>query len=350
MYRQELEKIIERHHFKGDVTFLGEGAWHDAFLIEDNHKKLVLRLPKKVAYGEKVEFNEREWRTEYEGQKLFYHHANQANSGIAPEYFDYYVDKECTYTLESFAGEKVDLHQLPLLKAYDIGAQYGEFFRKLNNHKHPLKGFGYLRWSQERFTVEGEMQSSVSAFMEEENKEILEEDFPYLSQSSYSFDREKIYDKLENCVATRSISNVSFTNQDTSPENILLQDNKIRIIDPYPVLYYGHTFAGNFLNNYDTLFIALHNSPRYKKHNFDQVSMKLKAIAQGFMEQYCLQDKETQVLVKREQYVQLFSTTVEHVKMVNDTLPISKVLRYGTKEQIEARIPLFLYELEEFES
>jgi hypothetical protein len=56
---------------KQQVTYIGEGAWHHAYLVKQNSgEKLVLRFPKEIAYGKKVAFIEKDINAEYGGTKL----------------------------------------------------------------------------------------------------------------------------------------------------------------------------------------------------------------------------------------------------------------------------------------
>jgi hypothetical protein len=345
----KVNQIVEMNELSDKVKFLGEGAWHDAYLVESGNEQLVIRIPKDIAYGKKVDFNEQALLAEYGGQKAFYHHANSIQSGVAPTTFTYQVSPELTYTIESYVGERINLHNVKEEEAYEFGLQYGYLFKEMNRAKHNFSGFGYLKWNDEKKEVEGSFQRDITKFMQEENEEILA-DLSVLFQSNYPCNHRSIEQKLKYCLEGRTITdeNISFTNQDTSPENILLKNNQIRLIDPFPVLYYGHAFAGNFLNNYESLFIALYNSPRYAKHRFDQVQSKLKAVAKGFINTYTNNDQEIRERVRKEQYIQLINTTVEHLNLVQNDVPLEKEMRYGTKQQIEKRIPEFLKQLEEF--
>jgi hypothetical protein len=344
-----VNQILEINNLSGQVKFLGEGAWHYAYLIEKGEEQLVIRVPKETAYGRSVEFNEKELLGEYGGQKAFYSHANSVQSGVAPKTFSYHVSRELTYTIESYVGERVDLHKLKEKEAYEFGYQYGHLFNKMNEAKHNLSGFGYLKWNDEKEEVEGSFQADITKFMQEENEEILA-DLSILFDSKYPCNYHLIEQQLKYCLEDRTISegNISFTNQDTSPENIMIKNNQIRLIDPFPILYYGHAFAGNLLNNYESLFIALYNSPRYAKHQFDKVHSKLKAIADGFIDSYTHQDQEIKERVRQEQYIQLVNSTVDHLNLAQNALPLEKEMRYGTKQQIEKRIPEFIKQLEKF--
>ncbi|MBB6452287.1 hypothetical protein HNQ94_000732 [Salirhabdus euzebyi] len=347
--QQKLAEVQRKENLSNRPAFLGEGAWHYAFLATlKTGEQFVIRFPKEVAYGRKVEFDEKELRAEYGGTQAFYQFANQVQPHICPSFFTYYIHPELTYTMETFAGSTINLHALTETEAFEIGAQYGHFFMEMNKRPAPLEGIGYLAWDEHKNIIRGSHQSNISVFMEEENHELLE-DLKVFKHASGTL---KIIEaKLKECLQTRNITekNISFTNQDTSPENILIHHKQIKIIDPFPVLYYGHAFAGNFINNYQTLFLALHNSPRYKKHEFTKVQPILEAVANGFSNSYTGPDKEMGELVKREEFIQLFQTTVDHIRLSEGELPMEKQLRYGTIDVIQRRIPAFLKKLEQFQ-
>jgi hypothetical protein len=242
----------------------------------------------------------------------------------------------------------VVLDNLGFEETLQVGYQCGEFFRKMNEAKHILKGFGYLTWNGE--TVEGQLQTDVSVFMKEENEEYAQ-DYEEICQWNQDFARGEIKAKLEESLAARMLTQdqISFTNQDTSPENILYANGKVSLIDPVPILYYGHSFAGNFMNNYEVLFPSFHNTPRYEKHQFNQYEGILKQISNGFYEGYAQGDQQIKQLIKREQFIQLFALTFNHYKLATNELTKEQLIRYGTQEAIKGRIPVLLNKLTAFQ-
>ena len=89
-----------------------------------------------------------------------------------------------------------------------------------------------------------------------------------LQDAKLSFDCPAIQDKLSWCLEQRSSSSISLSNQDTSPESIIIRDGRVHLIDPRPVLYSGVVFAGKHVNNYKTLFPTYSETPRYMKDQF----------------------------------------------------------------------------------
>src|SRR5687768_12249633 len=59
------------------VQYLGEGAWHQAYLVQlRTGEAVVVRFPKAEAYGKKVEFDAFAYLAEYAGTKAYYEMAN----------------------------------------------------------------------------------------------------------------------------------------------------------------------------------------------------------------------------------------------------------------------------------
>lgn len=69
------------------ASFLGEGAWHYAWQVCKEEKILVLRIPKAIAYGKSVTFDEEALKAEYAGTELYYQSVNKAQKGAASEFF-----------------------------------------------------------------------------------------------------------------------------------------------------------------------------------------------------------------------------------------------------------------------
>lgn len=332
------------------VQYLGEGAWHQAYLVQLRvGEAVVVRFPKKEAYGKKVEFDEAASFAEYAGTKAYYELANSVKPGICPGFFNYHVEKNKTFTVESYAGKAIKLESFTFMEAFQAGAEMGEFFRNMNTAQHGLKGFGYLNWNGK--TVEGQFQSSVTDSMKEENEEYIS-DFKAFIQN---YDHPILTDamsQLEDCMINRELdeSQIILTNQDTSPENILLhEDGRVSLIDPVPILYSGDSLAGNFLNNYRVLFPTFYNAPRYAKHQFDRFEGKLQTMADGFMEGYCNGDADVKRRVKQEEFIQLTSLAASQLNVLqSQDLSSEQKIRYGEQETIVNRIPVLVKKIEEF--
>lgn len=348
-----LKKALQHSQsINSKVEFLGEGSWHQSWkLTSDRHDPFVLRIPKKIAYKKEVTFDESALRAEYGGTEIYYRSVNQVVSGAAPEMFVYHVSKELTYTLESFAGNHANLHQLTKDNAHQLGKEIGQLYRKVEQVDHGLEGFGYLAWNQER-GLHGQFLSDFQAFIEEECQEVVD-DYNELSTKRPFFDNSDLKLAIEKISETRLtvIRKPVLTNQDASPENWLLDNGQIRLIDPLPILYFGDVMAGNFMNLYETLFVEFAHTERYEKHRFHECQETLQSIANGFIQGYCAQNPELISILRGEQLLQVLDTAVNHVRMLEKGLNEEQIIRYGTKEDVEERLTELykkLIELQQF--
>jgi hypothetical protein len=332
------------------VQYLGEGAWHFAYLVPVNtEESVVVRFPKAEAYGKRVEFNEGSSHAEYAGTKAYYKLANSVKPGICPEFFHYHVEKDKTFTVESYAGKAIKLENFTFMESFQSGAELGEFFRYMNAAEHKLKGFGYLKWNGK--TIEGQLQSDVSTFTKEENEEYLFEFKEFIETYDQPIQSNALL-QLQECLKNRKLdeSGIVFTNQDTSPENILIHTGgSVSLIDPVPLLYSGDSLAGNFINNYHTLYPTFYNSQRYAKHQFDRFEEKLFTIADGFIEGYSNGDSDVKRRVKQEEFIKLTSLTASQFKILHSEMTLEQKIRYGEKEAIANRIPVLVKRIEEFQ-
>lgn len=330
-----------------DFELLGEGAWHEAYLVKllGNHQ-LVVRFPKKQAYGKPVPFDQQEMLAEYGGTGLYYRQANAVVPDICPEEYDFHVDPDLTYTIETYMGTPIDLSTTDLAMGREYGTQLGDFFRKMDDFKPGLKGLGHLVWKDSE--LEGRYKEDPQDFMRNEKDDFLSE-WAQLQDAKLSFDRSRVEEKLIYCLDNRSISFVSLTNQDTSPENLIIHDGRVHLIDPRPVLYSGFVFAGNHVNNYRTLFPTYYNAPRYAKHHFNRHKGILGALVDGFTEGYINKSAERKKALRMEHFLQLFSLCYGHYEALQKEIDTETYLRMGDKQMIEARLPVILRELEAFE-
>lgn len=325
--------------------FLGEGAWHHAWKVAKDGRELVLRIPKDLVYGKPAEFNEEELTAEYAATELYYRSVNQAVKGAAPEFFQFHVSEQLSYTLESFAGKHIDLHELTRAQAVEAGKALGEIYRKTEEIPHGLDGFGYLHWT-EKSGLRGSITGDVRRFLKEESEEHLS-DYRELSEARPEFQDAAVNDALNLAVELRErgFTQPLLSNQDASPENILLNGTQISLIDPFPNIYYPRGMAGNFMNLYETFFIALSETERYKKHQFAKCASNLKAIADGFLDGYSDRDKQVAAEVRGEQLLQLLETAYSHFHLLAGKLPEEARIRYGDKKQIEKRLAALADEL-----
>ncbi|WP_236636660.1 phosphotransferase [Exiguobacterium sp. SL-9] len=238
------EKRIKafRHAGVTEPIFLGEGAWHDAWKVSKDGHELVLRIPKEVAYGKPVVFDYDALMAEYAATKLYYQSVNRAVQGAAPNFFEFYVSAEFTYTLESFGGAPLSLHTMTKEQASQVGAQVGEIYRKTDQVRHDVEGLGYLMWTDEK-KLHGSLNRDIHTLIREESTEHLA-DYKTLSAAYPEFKDDVVEQMLNAATALRNdqISVPSLVNQDASPENILLQENRVCLIDPYPIARHGWQF------------------------------------------------------------------------------------------------------------
>ncbi|WP_241535901.1 hypothetical protein [Indiicoccus explosivorum] len=320
------------------ASYLGEGAWHDAWCLVHEGEAFVLRIPKEEAYGRKIEYDEAALNAEYGGTALYYGTVNQAVPGAAPAFFKYYISSDLCYTIETFAGTALDLHSLNSEKARAIGYAIGEIYRKTEEVPVELTGLGYLAWSAER-GLHGEFDFDFRQFMEEECNE-FKGDYEALCSRESGWSDPKVETALETAIQTRkrAFTSLKMTNQDASPENILLHHGEVRLIDPYPIIYHGAVMAGNFMNLYEMLFAALAETERYRKHRFGECRETLQAIAHGFLQGYCENSIQKIQEVRGEQFLQVLQTAVAHWQMLEKGVAESEKVRYGSREMILARL------------
>ena len=344
-YQQALEhaKLTE-----SVITDLGEGAWHRAWkLTSDQHAPLVLRIPKKFAYKKEITYDENALKAEYGGTEVYYKFVNQISPGAAPSTFFYHVSQDLTYTIESYAGIHVDLHQLSIESAHTLGGEIGRLYRNLEHVDHGLKGLGYLAWTKEH-GLHGQFLSDYHTFIKEECNEVME-DYEELAAKRQTFNNPGLKDALLRICETRlnEISRPVLTNQDASPENWLLEKNQVRLIDPLPIVYFGEVMAANFLNLYETLFVELAHTERYGKHRFHECKVTLQRIADGFVHGYCSNDPHLIRVLRGEQVLQVLDTAVCHLRMIESDITEEQVVRYGSTGDVEKRLSVFALKMDE---
>lgn len=346
MREMRLEAALE-HAGLVLVGFLGEGAWHYAWQVYRSAQQLVLRIPKTIAYGKQVAFDEVALKAEYAGTKLYYQTVNKAQVGAAPLFFDYYVTPELTYTIETYAGSQIDLHTITLEKAYKIGLQTGAIHKATEEIPHKLTGFGYLAWSEEK-GLHGTFNGDVRKFIYEESEEHLA-DYQALCEAFPDYDDILVKKALQLAANLRKKAFIKplLGNQDVSPENILCNGENVCLIDPYLSIYYARGMAGNFMNLYETYFVTLADTERYKKHHFQDCIENLRMIAKGFIEGYSAGNQQIVGEVRGEQLLQLLETAHSHFRLLSEDIASETEIRYGNKEQIKKRLVTLSKELKE---
>lgn len=126
--------------------------------------------------------------------------------------------------------------------------------------------------------------------------------------------------------------------------------NSLRLIDPLPIIYSGHVFAGNILNNFHTLFPTYHRSPRYKQHDFHLVKNQLDWFADGFIDGYAQAEMDVRYSVFAEEFLLLLDLAHHHVKVLEEDFTEEVVLRVGNRHAVAERLPIYLRKLETFDN
>ncbi|WP_214889265.1 hypothetical protein [Exiguobacterium sp. s142] len=347
MNKARLKRVLQ-HADVSDPAFLGSGAWHDAWKVVKENRELVLRIPKDIAYGKSISFNEEELTAEYAATKLYYQSVNQAVNGAAPDFYEFYVSADLTYTLESYGGDQIDLHTMTKEQVLQIGKQIGGIYRKTDQVSQEISGMGYLTWTEEK-GLHGVLEGELHAFIQEESAEHIA-DYETLCTVYPQFQDEKVPQALIAATELRNqqVVNISLVNQDASPENILLRDDQVCLIDPYPSLYAPRGMAGNFMNLYETFFLVLSQTERYKKHRFDLCEQQLKGMAEGFLAGYSEGNKAVIREVRGEQLLQLLETAFVHHQLLLKDITPEDIIRYGDRQAIEARLFVLCEELKRF--
>ncbi|ANU11050.1 hypothetical protein BBH88_12450 [Planococcus antarcticus DSM 14505] len=340
-------KLVDalKHADVQEPVFLGEGAWHYAWQVKKDGGEFVLRIPKEEAYGKSIPFNEAMLKADYGGTKLYYQSVNKAVVGATPEFYEFHVSPELIYTLETFAGKQIDLHKMTEKTAFQTGQEVGMIHRKTEEISHELEGFGNLAWTQEK-GLHGTFERDANEFLEEESEEHIA-DYRVLGSARSEF-KDPLVSRAIQLAAdlrNRQFTKPLLVNQDVSPENILLDGGRIRLIDPYPSIYYSRGMAGNFMNLYETYFITLADTERYSKHRFSESADQLKSMAEGFLAGYSAGDSKVANEVRGEQLLQLLETAFSHFCLLSEEISEETRIQYGNKAEIEERLLVLAEEL-----
>jgi hypothetical protein len=353
MKRDVLYGVLKKHFFikdleKAPISKIGEGAWHDVYKIErTGEEDLVLRIKKKTAYGEQQDFNQLELMTEYESSKAYYKQANQCSFKICPTYFDYYLEDKRVFTVESYMGKGVKLETLRPSVAFTYGEELGIFFKVMHRKTPDMKGTGSLFWNGTH--LEGREQQKTDQAWKKDNdfyKSILEK----MSAAQFDFQTPKVFDRISHLIENRrkNPQKIALVNQDITPENIIFNNNRVFIIDPYPKLDFDLKYAGYFVFCYKFLLPAYSSAPRYKHHSYDKKHHILIQIADGFISGYIGTGDEHSAKRLMEEYILwTLLEAFEHYEVLSENEVSNKILQQmGDKETIYVRLKLCFKELE----
>lgn len=266
---------------------IGEGAWHDAYLVErPGGPPLVVRIRKAVIYGQAEAFDEQGLRSDYEPVACYYRQANGVRPGVCPALFVYRLSPALTFTAESYMGLVIPWRAWDRGAAARYGAACGEFFAAMDRAAPGLAGFGPLRWNGG--AVAGEDRRPLPEIRQTEAESHLDR-LERLAAAAVPFDRAVVRSKLRAVLDGRRFERepVALINRDVTPENLMLQPSgAVGLIDPYPALGNGIRSAAWFVFCYRFLFPALDQAPRYRRHQFGRHAPILGAMADGFAAGY----------------------------------------------------------------
>lgn len=332
------------------VQKLGEGAWHIAYLLPlPDGRNMVMRFPKEVSYGKAFSYDEKHLRSEYGSTQLYYSYANRIQPGICPGEFFYHVSEDLTFTVESYGGRGLQVAELTPVSAYEVGHQLGDYFLAVDQVPIEIPGFGFLEWDGEG--LRGSAPGDPHQNLRDEVAEYREE-LQTLLDAPIPFNREQVLRTFDTVVANRRTDeeHIVLTNRDLSPENLLLHNGRLRMIDPVPLAYSNMVFAGNFLNLYREIYPLYHNVQRYARHQYHLYRPQLSALADGFLDAYSDGDPDRRRRIEGEHFFMLVSLAQRHYTLLQQAeLSTETLIRTGDHSIIRERLPILLQHLEAFE-
>lgn len=352
--KEDLDAIVmDTLNIKAEqIIKIGEGAWHSVYRVtrlED--RDLVIRLKKNEAYGELQQIDEQELTTEYESTKAYYSHANESNQKVCPNFYQYFIEKDLVFTVETFMGSGIDLLLLKQDMAHSYGTKLGRIYHNIHNHKSSIAGFGELHWNGK--TLHGSDSRNIDELWQEENEHVLTV-LNTLIHSNLCFNKEKVGQYIHALLENRrtQVQNISLVNQDVTPENLILSNEHIAIIDPFPRLDFDLKYAAYFVFCYKFLLPAFSNAPRYINQAYQEKDNVLNAIADGFIHGYFFDVDEDEFITQSRRLLDEYTLWVlqeayEHYDILNHPhLNHKTTQQMGNREMITARLHLCLKEIE----
>lgn len=327
---------------------IGQGAWHDAYLVEwAESRPLVIRLRKKIIYGEAEPFDAAELHSDYAQVGLYYTQANHCQAGICPIPYDYYVSPELSFTVEGYLGERLDYTCLTAEEAFVFGRDIGRFFRRMHQQPAPLAGYGEVRWQEGQLIAE-RPHTPAAVWREMQTAAAKQID---LLTSHALFQHEQIAPKVHLAITQSTFAQEPFAlvNRDITPENLIAQNNRfIGLIDPVVRLGNPTRFAALFVYCYRFLLAAYNTAPRYATHQFRQFQPLLQEIANGYLDGYTQGDLALLRQIDYAYYLYLLDEAAQCYTSLQTPLTARQILRQGNHEAIAARLASCLHELVEF--
>lgn len=329
-----------------EISKIGEGAWHSVYKIERNmDEDIVIRIKKKNAYGQLQEYKELDLISEYESSKAYYGLANQCSVNICPPFFEYFLDEKLVFTVESFMGKGLRIHDLNHVEAYTLGKKLGIFFQAMHRKSPAIQGFGNLLWNGE--CLEGSVQMDIAQIWNSDNNHYIHI-MQQLVVAELDFDRNLLVERIMTIIKNRrgNQQSISLVNQDITPENILFDDHNVSLIDPFPRLDFDLKYAGYFVFCYKFLFAAYADAPRYQQFQYNENNEILSKIADGFIDEYIAENKYLYKQIMDEYILWTLLETYDHFDMLkHEKLSCKTMLQMGNKTVINRRLGLCLNRL-----
>ncbi|MCU5500892.1 hypothetical protein [Bacillus wiedmannii] len=330
-----------------EFIHIGEGAWHEVYRMKTfSNQDFVIRIKKEKAYNQLQTYTRENLITEYESSKTYYNQANKCIWRICPTEFNYFIDEEIVFNVESFMGSSLPLHSLGYNKSLYLGQLLGEFYKGMHDMDTMLKGYGNLVWNENN--IEGKETLDIQEKWEQDNAFYLKA-LEKLSNSELTFNRKKVELQIQNIISMRrkKIQKISLVNQDVTPENIVFHEDNVSIIDPYPRLDFDVKYAGYFYFCYKLLLPSYSNAPRYIDRGYDSSVDVLSSIAEGFVRAYAGDDHSLYKRLTDEYLLWILLEIHEHYLLLKqEDLSYKVEQQMGNEDILKQRMEMYLKELE----
>ncbi|PEY73223.1 hypothetical protein [Bacillus thuringiensis] len=330
------------------ILFLGEGAWNKAYLLTYDDMQWVVRFPKEEAYGQVVEFDVKQMKAHHEACKYYYQQANIVSPGMCVSDFYYSVNPNMPYTVETYMGRTLNLDEIKLSEAESLGHRLGEFYQLMNCVQTDFEGFGFFDYEDGQ--LKGKNEGSIKDFIFQQQEQYLDK-LKFMGMGIQELNINELLYRLQELFKVRQVhkEHKKLVNIDPKPENILMENGKMSLIDANPVLQNGTICAGLIMNTYQSVLPNYSNSPRFTRLGYDRNVVKLRTIGDGFLKGYTNGDANAVFRVRIEQFLYLLSELGEHLVEVNNpNINIATQYHMGTREIIAQRIPVLLHEVQSF--
>jgi hypothetical protein len=327
-----------------DYALIGEGAWHHAYLVKrGDHPSLVVRLRKRMIYGEIEPFDPAVVHNDYAPVGLYYHLANACQPAICPPQYSYHIDQTLSCTVESYMGTQLDYGRLTEAEAYNFGCDVGSFFHKMQQRPAPIPGYGAILWHEGELVAESQFLPATVWQAHPTHNHLQQ-----LSAVLQPTEARKVEQILIHILQQSAYPDEPFTlvNRDITPENLMAANNVFSgLIDPVPRLDNPTRFAAWFVFCYKFLLPVYNPVPRYSQHQFQQYAAILGLIAQGYWEAYTQNDPALEQQMTYAYYLLVLEEAYDCYALLQRPLPSRLQFRYGNKLVIQQRLQKCLHEL-----